>query len=76
VRIPVVLAELGKTLLAAMAATGAGLVCAAGFGHPLAALAAGSLAVGAVFLLLLWALNVQAFLPAVRIATRKLRNVS
>ncbi|MET9497147.1 lipid II flippase MurJ [Streptomyces sp. NPDC006552] len=76
VRLPAVLLELGKTLLAAVAAAGAGLLCAAGPGHPLAALAAGSLAIAAVFLLLLWALNVQAFLPAVRIATRKLRNVS
>ncbi|MFJ9039980.1 murein biosynthesis integral membrane protein MurJ [Streptomyces sp. NPDC102406] len=75
VRLPLVSLELGKTLLAAVAAAGAGLACAALFEHPLAALTVGSLAIGAVFLLLLWALHVQAFLPAVRIATRKLRHV-
>ncbi|GAA2349361.1 MATE family efflux transporter [Streptomyces kunmingensis] len=76
VRLPVVLLELAKTLLAAVAAAGAGLVCAARFESPSAALAVGSLAIVAVFVLLLWALHVQAFLPAVRIATRKLRHVS
>ncbi|MEV1025532.1 lipid II flippase MurJ [Streptomyces sp. NPDC050264] len=76
VRLPVVLLELGKTLLAAVAATGAGLLCTSRIEQPLAALALACLAIGAVFAFLLWALNVQAFLPAVRIATRKLRNVS
>ncbi|MFI7388378.1 murein biosynthesis integral membrane protein MurJ [Streptomyces sp. NPDC049813] len=76
VRLPAVLLELAKTLLAAVAAAGAGLLCAGVPAHPLAALTLASLAVAAVFGLLLWALNVQAFLPAVRIATRKLRNVS
>ncbi|MFD8572925.1 murein biosynthesis integral membrane protein MurJ [Streptomyces sp. NPDC057694] len=75
VRLPVVLLELGKTLLAAVAATAAGLVCAARVGQPLGSLAAGCLAIGTVFGLLLWALNVQAFVPAVRFATRKLRHV-
>ncbi|MFJ8823631.1 murein biosynthesis integral membrane protein MurJ [Streptomyces sp. NPDC102467] len=75
VRLPVVLLELGKTLLAAVAATGAGLLCTSRIEQPLAALAVACLAIGAVFAFLLWALNVQAFLPAVRIATRKLRNV-
>ncbi|MFZ3598756.1 murein biosynthesis integral membrane protein MurJ [Streptomyces sp. BH104] len=74
VRIPAVLRELAKTLLAAVAATAAGLLCTARVEQPLSALAAGCLAIGAVFGLLLWALKVQAFLPAVRIATRKLRN--
>ncbi|MHB9757236.1 murein biosynthesis integral membrane protein MurJ [Streptomyces sp. BYX5S] len=74
VRLPVVLLELVKTLLAAVAATAAGLLCAARVAQPLGSLAVGCLAIGAVFGLLLWALKVQAFLPAVRIATRKLRN--
>ncbi|MGY0025055.1 murein biosynthesis integral membrane protein MurJ [Streptomyces sp. cg35] len=74
VRLPVVLLELAKTLLAAVAATAAGLLCTARIEQPLGALAVGCLAIGAVFGFLLWALNVQAFLPAVRIATRKLRN--
>ncbi|MEU6844201.1 lipid II flippase MurJ [Streptomyces sp. NPDC046716] len=74
VRLPKVLLELGKTLLAAVAATAAGLVGAAQVGQPLGSLAAGCLAVGTVFGLLLWALNVQAFVPAVRFATRKLRH--
>ncbi|WP_394432699.1 murein biosynthesis integral membrane protein MurJ [Streptomyces sp. SGAir0957] len=76
VRLGVVLPELGKTLLAAVAATGAGLAAALPFTHPLAALAVSAPAIAAVFLFSLWALNVRAFLPAVRIATRKLRNVS
>ncbi|MFJ4712658.1 murein biosynthesis integral membrane protein MurJ [Streptomyces sp. NPDC088785] len=75
VRLPVVLVELGKTLLAAVVATVAGLVGAARVGQPLGSLTAGCLAVGTVFGLLLWALNVQAFVPAVRFATRKLRHV-
>ncbi|WP_338698112.1 lipid II flippase MurJ [Streptomyces sp. Q6] len=74
VRIPVVLLELGKTLLAAVAATAAGMACAARVAQPLGSLAVGCLAIGAVFGLLLWALKVQAFLPAVRIVTRKHRN--
>ncbi|MCQ4212879.1 murein biosynthesis integral membrane protein MurJ [Streptomyces longispororuber] len=74
VRIPAVLLELGKTLLAAVAATAAGLLCVARIDQPLESFAAGCLAIGGVFGFLLWALNVQAFLPAVRIATRKLRN--
>lgn len=74
VRIPVVLLELAKTLLAAVAATAAGLLCAARFEQPLGSLTAGCLAIGAVFGLLLWALRVQAFSPAVRLATRKLRH--
>ncbi|MFF3494394.1 murein biosynthesis integral membrane protein MurJ [Streptomyces sp. NPDC002795] len=74
VRLPVVLLELAKTLLAAVTATAAGLLCAARIEQPLGSLAAGCLAIGAVFGLLLWALKVQAFSPAVRLATRKLRH--
>ncbi|MFI5664920.1 murein biosynthesis integral membrane protein MurJ [Streptomyces sp. NPDC051684] len=74
VRISVVLLELAKTLLAAVAATAAGLLCAARVEQPLGSLAAGCLAVGAVFGLLLWALRVQAFSPVVLLATRKLRH--
>nr|WP_229379373.1 lipid II flippase MurJ [Streptomyces sp. VRA16 Mangrove soil] len=74
VRIPGVLAELAKTLLGAVAAAAAGVVCAARFAQPLVSLTVGCLAVGAVFALLLWALRVQVFLPALHIATRKLRN--
>ncbi|MFI0241639.1 murein biosynthesis integral membrane protein MurJ [Streptomyces sp. NPDC016845] len=76
VRLSVVLPELAKTLLAAVAATGAGLAAALPFAHPLAGLGVAAPAIAAVFLFSLWALNVRAFLPAVRIATRKLRNVS
>ncbi|MHC5256623.1 murein biosynthesis integral membrane protein MurJ [Streptomyces sp. UC4497] len=74
VRIPVVLLELAKTLLAAVGATAAGLLCAARIAQPLGSLVSGCLVIGAVFGLLLWALKVQAFLPAVRLATRKLRD--
>ncbi|MYW63782.1 murein biosynthesis protein MurJ [Streptomyces sp. SID8379] len=74
VRIPAVLLELAKTLLAAVAAAVAGLVCATRVAQPLGSLAVGCLAIGVVFGLLLWALRVQALLPAVRFATRKLRN--
>ncbi|NEB75769.1 murein biosynthesis protein MurJ [Streptomyces sp. SID14478] len=74
VRLPAVFLELGKTLLAAVAATVAGLVCAARIEQPLGSLAVGCLAIGAVFGALLWALNVQACVPAVRFATRKLRH--
>jgi putative peptidoglycan lipid II flippase len=73
-RLPAVLRELGKTVLAACAAAGAGLAVAGRAAGPVASLAAGSLAIGAVFCLLLWALHVRAFLPAVHLATRKLRN--
>ncbi|MEU6393358.1 lipid II flippase MurJ [Streptomyces sp. NPDC046939] len=76
VRLGTVLPELAKTLLAAVAATAAGLAAALPFTHPLAGLAVAAPAIAAVFLLSLWALNVRAFLPAVRIATRKLRHVS
>lgn len=75
VRLRVVLLELGKTLLAAVAATAAGLLCASRVGAPPAALVLGSASIGVVFCSLLWALKVQAFLPAIRIATRKLRHV-
>ncbi|MHC0430735.1 murein biosynthesis integral membrane protein MurJ [Streptomyces sp. O3] len=74
VRLPKVLLELAKPLLAAVCATGAGLVCAARAQQPLAAAAVGLTAVGAVFVLLLWVLKAQALLPAVRTATRKLRH--
>ncbi|MFE1955608.1 murein biosynthesis integral membrane protein MurJ [Streptomyces sp. NPDC059524] len=74
VRLPLVLRELGKTVLAAVAATGAGLLSADRFTAPVASLAAGALASCAVFCLLLWALHVRAFAPAVRTATRKLRH--
>ncbi|MFP3989199.1 lipid II flippase MurJ [Streptomyces sp. E11-3] len=74
VRIPKVLLELAKPLLAAVCATAVGLVCAARVEQPLAAAAVGFAAVGAVFLLLLWALRAQALLPAVQTATRKLRH--
>ncbi|MFE4715358.1 murein biosynthesis integral membrane protein MurJ [Streptomyces sp. NPDC056728] len=72
-----VLAEMGKPLLAATGATVAGLMAAASFTSPLAAGAAGCLAVTAVFVLLLWALRAESLVPlvpVVRSATRRLRH--
>ncbi|MET7536856.1 murein biosynthesis integral membrane protein MurJ [Streptomyces sp. NPDC055059] len=72
-----VLAEMGKPLLAAAGATVAGLMAAASFTSPLAAGAAGCLAVTAVFVLLLWALRAESLaplVPVVRSATRRLRH--
>ncbi|MFB8268849.1 murein biosynthesis integral membrane protein MurJ [Streptomyces sp. NPDC055955] len=72
-----VLAEMGKPLLAAAGATVAGLMAAASFTSPLAAGAAGCLAVTAVFVLLLWALRAESLaplVPAVRSATRRPRH--
>ncbi|MEV5611048.1 lipid II flippase MurJ [Streptomyces sp. NPDC052225] len=74
VRIPAVLLELGKTVLSAVVAAAAGLLCSAHLAQPMAALAAGCLAIAVVFGLLLWGLRVQAFLPAVHLVTRKLRH--
>ncbi|WP_156727750.1 murein biosynthesis integral membrane protein MurJ [Streptomyces apocyni] len=74
VRLPKVLLELAKPLLAAVCATVVGLVCAARVPHPLAGAALGSAAIGCTFLVLLWALRAQALLPAVQTATRKLRH--
>ncbi|WP_407700409.1 murein biosynthesis integral membrane protein MurJ [Streptomyces beihaiensis] len=76
VRLRVVLLELGKTLAAAFVAVPAGLACAARAGQPLVSLALGAAAIGAVYCLLLWALNVHAFAPVVRIANRRLRHAS
>jgi putative peptidoglycan lipid II flippase len=72
-----VLAEMGKPLLAAAGATVAGLMAAASFTSPLAAGAAGCLAVTAVFAVLLWALRAESLaplVPVVRSATRRLRH--
>ncbi|WTW81673.1 murein biosynthesis protein MurJ [Streptomyces sp. NBC_00009] len=72
-----VLAEMGKPLLAAAGATVAGLMAAASFTSPLAAGAAGCLAVTAVFVVLLWALRAESLaplVPVVRSATRRLRH--
>ncbi|MEU5061057.1 MULTISPECIES: lipid II flippase MurJ [unclassified Streptomyces] len=72
-----VLAEMGKPLLAASGATVAGLMTAASFTSPLAAGAAGCLAVTTVFVLLLWALRAESLaplVPVVRSATRRLRH--
>ncbi|GAA1280476.1 MULTISPECIES: murein biosynthesis integral membrane protein MurJ [Streptomyces] len=72
-----VLAEMGKPLLAATGATVAGLMAAASFTSPLAAGAAGCLAVTAVFVLLLWALRAESLVPlvpVVRSATRRPRH--
>ncbi|WP_079249476.1 lipid II flippase MurJ [Streptomyces sp. IMTB 2501] len=58
VRVPRVVAELAKPLKAALCATGAGIVCTRPFASPPAAVAVGCASVTAVFLALVWALDV------------------
>jgi putative peptidoglycan lipid II flippase len=70
-----VLAGLGRTLCAAVAATVAGAFAASRFGSAVPGLAAGSLTVVAVFVLFARALNVQGVasaLRSVRTVTRRL----
>ncbi|MFJ9814574.1 murein biosynthesis integral membrane protein MurJ [Streptomyces sp. NPDC101151] len=57
VRVPRVVAELAKPVGAAVCAATAGLVCTQPFASPPAAVAAGCVSVSAVFLLLVWALD-------------------
>jgi len=75
IRVRKVLAELSRPVLAAAAATAAGWFTAGRTDSPAAGLAAGGLAVTAVFVSLAWALGVQGFASAVRpvrAVTRKL----
>ncbi|MER6731133.1 lipid II flippase MurJ [Streptomyces puniciscabiei] len=58
VRVPRVVAELAKPVRAALCAAGAGAVCARPFTSPAAAVAVGCVSVTAVFLALVWALDV------------------
>ncbi|MEU6662510.1 lipid II flippase MurJ [Streptomyces sp. NPDC046821] len=77
VDVPKVLSELVKPMVAAVGATGAGLLAAASCPSPVTAGAAGCLAVLAVFSVLLWALRAECLAPlapVVRSMTRKLRN--
>ncbi|MFF2504075.1 murein biosynthesis integral membrane protein MurJ [Streptomyces sp. NPDC058067] len=72
-----VVAGLVKPLLAAVGATGAGLLAAASCTSPLASGTAGCLAVLAVFCVLLWALRADCLaplVPVVRSANRKPRH--
>lgn len=57
VRVRGVVAELSRTVRAAVCATGAGLLCAGLFDSPAAAVAAGCACVTVVFLLLAWLLD-------------------
>ncbi|MFJ4692113.1 lipid II flippase MurJ [Streptomyces sp. NPDC088766] len=76
--VPRVVNELSRPVLAALAAAPAGAFAGGRFGDPAAGLAAGSLAVTAVFVLLGWALGAQGIasaLRSVRSATRRLPHV-
>ncbi|MFI6092128.1 murein biosynthesis integral membrane protein MurJ [Streptomyces sp. NPDC051218] len=78
IRVRRVVGELLKPVTATGCATAAGWAVAGGFGSPFAAFAAGSSAVGAVFVLVLWVLKAQAVAPVLRSvtsATRKLTHV-
>ncbi|WP_426569470.1 murein biosynthesis integral membrane protein MurJ [Streptomyces canus] len=75
IRVQPVLHELSRPLRAAVAATLAGTLAAARFADPVPGLAAGTLTVTAVFVLLGWALGdqgVDTALRSVRSATRRL----
>ncbi|MFI9547058.1 murein biosynthesis integral membrane protein MurJ [Streptomyces sp. NPDC052016] len=75
IRVRPVLHELSRPLRAAVAATLAGTLAAARFADPVPGLAAGTLTVTAVFVLLGWALGdqgVDTALRSVRSATRRL----
>lgn len=78
IRVRGVLGELAKPVAAMVCATGFGGAFASRVESPLAAFAAGSATVAAVFALVLWALKARAFEPVVRSvtsATRKLAHV-
>ncbi|MEU6677441.1 murein biosynthesis integral membrane protein MurJ [Streptomyces sp. NPDC046925] len=86
IRVRKVVGELAKPVAAAVCATAVGWAVAGLFGSPLVALATGSPAVVAVFVLVLWALKAQSFEPvrrslaprvtsAVSSVTRKLTHV-
>ncbi|MFF8189573.1 murein biosynthesis integral membrane protein MurJ [Streptomyces bobili] len=73
--VPSVLRELSRPVGAALIATPAGAIVGSRFGEPAAGLAAGTLTVTAVFVLLGWALGAQGIssaLRSVRSATRRL----
>ncbi|MFF7531913.1 lipid II flippase MurJ [Streptomyces bobili] len=73
--VPSVLLELSRPVGAALIATPAGAIVGSRFGDPAAALAAGTLTVTTVFVLLGWALGAQGIasaLRSVRSATRRL----
>ncbi|MGP4083185.1 lipid II flippase MurJ [Streptomyces sp. KR55] len=73
IRLPKVLAELSRPVLAAVAATAAGAFVASRFQSPVAGLAAGCLTVTAVFVPLISALGpVASALRSVRTVTRRL----
>ncbi|MEV6618347.1 lipid II flippase MurJ [Streptomyces sp. NPDC051051] len=76
--VPGVVNELSRPVLAALVAAPAGAFAGGRFGDPTAGLAAGSLTVTAVFVLLGWALGAQGIasaLRSVRSATRRLPHV-
>ncbi|MFJ9715133.1 lipid II flippase MurJ [Streptomyces sp. NPDC101213] len=76
--VPGVVNELSRPVLAALVAAPVGALAASRFGGPAAGLAAGSLTVTAVFVLLGWALGAQGIASAlrpVRSATRRLPHV-
>jgi putative peptidoglycan lipid II flippase len=76
--VPSVLSELSRPVGATLIATPAGAIVGSRFGDPAAGLAAGTLTVTAVFVLLGWALGAQGIasaLRSVRSATRRLPHV-
>ncbi|MEV0318838.1 murein biosynthesis integral membrane protein MurJ [Streptomyces sp. NPDC050658] len=72
IRVRRVVGELAKPVAAMVCATGFGGAVAVRAGSPLAGVAVGSVAVAAVFVLVLWALRAQALAPVIRSVTRRL----
>ncbi|MEU6274308.1 lipid II flippase MurJ [Streptomyces populi] len=66
-----VVAEIGKTLRAALTAAATGGLCASGVDSPLLGLVVGGTVVTAVFALLAWAFRVEGFASALRSVTRR-----
>jgi len=66
-----VVAEIGKTLRAALTAAATGGLCASGVDSPLLGLAVGGTVVTVVFALLAWAFRVEGFASALRSVTRR-----
>ncbi|KAB1986225.1 murein biosynthesis integral membrane protein MurJ [Streptomyces triticiradicis] len=66
-----VVAEIGKTLRAALTAAATGGLCASGVDSPLLGLAVGGTVVTVVFALLAWAFRVEEFTSALRSVTRR-----